>query len=233
MPAYREGAAITPILRDLATAVFGPREIIVVVDALDDPTVPAVEGLRTEIAGLRVELNAGGRGVLQAILTGFARSTGRVVVVTMADGSDDYSALPRMIELVASGTDVVAASRYMDGGRQIGGPRLKRFMSRSAGLTLCWFAGVGTHDATNNFKAYSRRLLDTIRIESSAGFELALELTVKATDAGLRVAEVPATWRDRTSGESNFRMRRWLPHYLRWYAYAFRSRLRRLKGRRR
>ena len=90
-------------------------------------------------------------------------------------------------------------------------------MSRTAGLTLHWFGGVATHDPTNNFKLYSRRLLDATPIESQAGFELALELTVKATLAGRRVAEVPTTWRDRTAGESNFKLRKWLPFYLHWY----------------
>jgi hypothetical protein len=48
---------------------------------------------------------------------------------------------------------------------------------------------------------------------------------VKATIAGRRVAEVPTTWRDRTAGESNFKLRKWLPHYLHWYWTAFRARL--------
>jgi hypothetical protein len=109
----------------------------------------------------------------------------------------------------------------MPGGRQVGGPRLKRLLSRIAGLTLHWFARVPTHDPTNNFKLYSRRFLDSVDVESSAGFELALELTVKATLARRRVAEVPTTWRDRTAGQSNFKLRQWLPHYLHWYRVAF------------
>ena len=103
-------------------------------------------------------------------------------------------------------------------------------MSRTAGLTLHWFAGVATHDPTNNFKLYSRRFLDATTIESTAGFELALELTVKATLARRRVAEVPTTWRDRTAGQSNFKLRKWLPHYLHWYAVAFRGRFGRSRG---
>ena len=58
-------------------------------------------------------------------------------------------------------------------------------------------------------------------IQSTAGFELALELTVKATLAGRQIDEVPTTWRDRTAGQSNFKLRRWLPHYLHWYRVAF------------
>jgi dolichol-phosphate mannosyltransferase len=84
-----------------------------------------------------------------------------------------------------------------------------------------------TPDPTNNFKLYSRRFLETVKIESTAGFELALELTVKATLAGRRVAEVPTTWRDRAAGESNFRLREWLPHYVRWYMVGLRGRFHR------
>ena len=147
------------------------------------------------------------------------------MLISMADGSDEPRDVDPMVVLAVAGADVVSASRYMRGGHQVGGPPLKRLMSRTAGLTLHWFAGVPTHDPTNNFKLYSRRFLDTVTIESTAGFELALELTVKATLGGFRVAEVPTTWRDRTAGQSNFKLRRWLPHYLHWYATAFRGRI--------
>ena len=100
-----------------------------------------------------------------------------------------------------------------------------------AGLSLHHLAGVPTHDPTNNFKLYSRGFLDAVTIESTAGFELALELTVKATLMGRPVAEVPTTWRDRTAGQSNFKLRKWLPHYLHWYRAAFVGRVRRLAGR--
>jgi len=63
-----------------------------------------------------------------------------------------------------------------------------------------------------------------VTIQSTAGFELALELTVKATLQGRKVAEVPTTWRDRTAGTSNFKLRQWLPHYLHWYRLAFTGR---------
>jgi hypothetical protein len=151
---------------------------------------------------------------------GIAASRGDYVLVSMADGSDEPEVVDEMVALAREGADVVAASRYMRGGHQVGGPLAKRTLSRLAGLSLHWFGGVATHDPTNNFKLYSTRLLRAVRIESRAGFELALELTVKATLGGLRVAEVPTTWRDRTAGESNFKLRKWLPQYLRWYAIA-------------
>ncbi len=115
---------------------------------------------------------------------GIAASRSPYVLITMADGSDEPHIVDSMVDLARGGADVVAASRYMRGGRQVGGPFLKRLMSRTAGLTLHWFARVPTHDPTNNFKLYARRFLDAVTIESTAGFELALELTVKAIAPG-------------------------------------------------
>lgn len=221
LPVYNEGEAVEPILRNLAASVTTPHELVVVYDFDEDTTVPVVRRLVSEIPSLRGLRNDLGRGVLNAMKAGIADTTAPYVLISMADGSDEPHIVDRMVELARSGADVVAASRYMKGGRQIGGPPIKGLMSRVAGLTLHWFARVPTHDPTSNFKLYSRRFLNSIEIESTAGFELALELTVKATLAKRRVAEIPTTWRDRTSGQSNFKLRKWLPHYLHWYRVAF------------
>ena len=153
--------------------------------------MPVIDRLSSELPAVRGLRNDLGRGVLNAMKAGIAAAQGPYVLVSMADGSDEPRGRRRMVALARRGADVVSASRYMAGGHQVGGPPLKRLMSRTAGLTLHWFAGVRTHDPTNNFKLYSRRFLDTVTIESTAGFELALELTVKATIARRRVAEVP------------------------------------------
>src|SRR5262249_51285703 len=86
----------------------------------------------------------------------------------------------------------------------------------AAGVSLHWLAGLPTHDPTNSFKAYRTDFLERTPIESTAGFCLGLELTVKAHFQGGRVEEVPATWHDRAAGQSRFRLVRWLPHYPRW-----------------
>jgi dolichol-phosphate mannosyltransferase len=127
--------------------------------------------------------------------------------------------------LYDQGYDVVVGSRYMKGGHLIGGPFFKQMLSRLAGTSLYWLRGLPTHDATNAFKIYDRAMVKSFAVESRGGFELNLELTVKAFLAGYRIAEVPSTWRDRTSGQSRFRLWKWLPMYLRWYLYAFRSKV--------
>jgi dolichol-phosphate mannosyltransferase len=225
LPVYNEGEAVEPVLRALAAGVRTPHELVVVYDFDGDTTVPVVARLASEIPNLRGLRNDLGRGVLNAMKAGIAGTDAPLVLISMADGSDEPHIVDAMVRLAQDGADVVAASRYMRGGHQIGGPLVKRLMSRAAGLSLHHLAGVPTHDPTNNFKLYRRSFLDATPIESTAGFELALELTVKATIARRRVAEVPTTWRDRTAGQSNFKLRKWLPHYLRWYVTALRARL--------
>jgi len=141
----------------------------------------------------------------------------------MADLSDDYGVVDSMCGLIAEGYDIVCGSRYMKGGKQIGGPFLKRTLSRCAGLSLHYLFGVPTRDVTNNFKLYDKALLDELVIESQGGFEVAMEITVKAFTKGYPICEVPAVWLDRRAGKTRFRLWKWLPHYLKWYFYAMRS----------
>lgn len=233
IPVYNEPDNITPTLQAIAKHVSFDHEVLVVHDMDEDTTVPVVRGLQDSMPNVRLLRNDLGRGVLNAMKAGIDDARAPYVIVSMADGSDDYAVADAMVALARSGADVVAASRYMRGGGQIGGPRLKGLMSRVAGVSLYWLGGVGTHDATNNYKLYSRDFLREVEIESDGGFELALELTVKATRAGRTVREVPSVWRDRSEGESRFKLRAWLPHYLRWYFRCLAGRLLALVPRRR
>ena len=218
VPVYNEGENVVPALRGVVEHTHTrPLEVLVVHDFDEDTTVPVVKRLQADMPELRLYRNTLGRGVLNAIKAGLRGSAAPYVLVTMGDGSDDPNEIDAMYELARAGADVVAGSRYMRGGRQLGGPLLKRSMSRAAGLSLHWFGGLPIHDATSNFRMYSRRLLDQVTIESTGGFELGIELTVKAYLLGMRVAEVPTTWRDRTAGKSNFKLWAWLPRYLYWY----------------
>lgn len=226
VPVFNEAETIGPLCR-AALASWPPGyELLVCYDFEGDSTLPALAALPAaeKPAALRLVKNDLGRGVRFAIEAGMRAARAPVVVVSMVDLSDDYGKLETMVEGVERGADVVAASRYMPGGRQIGGPWLKGQLSRLGGLSLRALTGLPTHDPTNSFKAYGKAFLDRTPIESPAGFALGLELTVKAHFGGGRVEEVPATWRDRTAGESRFQLWKWLPLYLRWYFWAIRRR---------
>jgi len=218
MPVYNEGANIGRALEEIFAKVTVPKRVLIVYDFDEDDTVPVARALMQEYPGVVLLKNTLGRGVINAVRAGISATTAEVVIVTMADLSDDLTVVSRMESMIREhGYDVVCASRYMRGGRQIGGPWLKGFLSRMAGVSLHWIAGLPTHDATNAFRAYRRSVLQSIPIESQGGFEYSLELTAKAFLRGCKIGEVPSTWRDRSAGESRFLMRKWLPQYLRWY----------------
>lgn len=221
IPAYNEGDTIGPCLDRIRDAVTLPHEVIVVVDTADDSTIPAVEKASSIDARVRHVIQDLGRGPANAIRYGCNIANAPCIVVTMADGSDDPKVIDDLVRLVERGCVIAAASRYMAGGQQIGGPQLKGTLSRLAGRTLYSFAGVGTHDATNSFKAYSKEFIDSVGIDSRAGFEIGIELVAKARRLRLPVAEIPTIWLDRDAGVSNFQLRRWIPEYLRWYRLAY------------
>lgn len=217
VPVYNEAENIEPLLRTIESLVTEAHETLIVYDFEEDSTVPVARRLSSEVNGIRLIRNDLGRGVLFALQKGFASASGDVVCVVMADLSDDISQIDQLAASVRAGAAVVTPSRYMKGGEQVGGPFLKRNISRLAGISLHMLTGIGTHDPTNNFKAYARSFLDEVQIESGGGFEIALELSVKAHLLGREIREIPTKWVDRTSGESRFRLLKWLPSYLRWY----------------
>ncbi len=222
IPVYNESDNIAVCLGRLDKALSGLRhEILICYDRDEDTTLEAISSMEEIPAAVRLVRNRLGQGPAYAMRSGFAAASGDVIVTTMADMCDPPDVISQMVQKVREErADVVSGSRYMRGGSQSGAPLLKGCLSRLAGLSLYWLAGVGTRDATNNFRAYSRRFLASVEVESRYGFELGLELTVKAHNDGFKVTEVPSTWVDREAGESRFRMWPLIPRYLRWYINA-------------
>jgi len=220
VPVYNEAENFPALLAEVERHIPWPFVLHVVYDFDEDTTVPVVHRLAENRPWLRLLKNRLGRGVVAAIRTGFQEVGQGPALVIMADLSDDLRIVPKLLDFYRQGNRIVCPSRYIRGGRQLGGPLVKRLLSRAAGLSLRLLARFPTHDATNNFRLYDAALANELRIESTGGFELALELTAKAFRRGVKIAEVPTTWRDRTAGTSRFRLRKWLPKYLYWYFYA-------------
>lgn len=224
VPVYHERENVRR-LHERLVAEAGPfGEIVFVWDSPDDPTIPHIEALRASDPRVVSARNARGPGVLNALRTGIERARGEAILVAMGDLSDDPRVIPALVEAWRGGAAVVCPSRYMPGGSQTGGPALKSALSRAAGLSLHGLGALPVRDPTNNFKLYDARFLKSVTIESARGFELALELTVKAREAGLTIVEIPTAWTERDRGSSRFRLFKWMPGYLRWYFRAIRNR---------
>jgi hypothetical protein len=139
----------------------------------------------------------------------------------MMPADDDYNQpiIDAMVTKLRSGCEIVCASRFMKGGSMDGCPLLKEILVRTANFTLYHLAGLPTHDASNGFRMFSRKVVDQIPIQSNEGFTYSIEYLVKADRLGWKVCEIPAQWHERKFGESRFRIFRWLLNYLRWYVY--------------
>ncbi|MFX0203639.1 MAG: glycosyltransferase [Candidatus Hodarchaeota archaeon] len=226
IPVYNEGENITDILSEIETKVNTKYHIFIIYDFDQDNTLAAIENYVDKKGSVPVSLvkNRYGGGVLNAIRTGFECVDEGAILVTMADLSDDLGKVDEMFKKVNEGYDIVCGSRYIKGGKQIGGPWFKKFLSRMAGLSLHYLIGIPTHDITNSFKMYTKKVLNDIIIESNGGFELGMEIVIKAFIKGYKITEVPSLWRDRSAGKSRFLLGKWLPKYLRWYWFGIKNR---------
>ena len=221
IPVYHEQENILKLLTNISLKIKIPLKAYIIFDSEDDPTVDIV---RKNIGRYKFSIlciqNKYGNGALNAIKTGFESFKEDACVVIMADGSDDLNSINGMYGLFCQGFHIVCASRYMRNGDQIGGGFIKKTLSKIAGITLYWFTKLPTHDVTNSYNLYTKEVIDMINIESRGGFEIVMEIVVKSYLKNLAITEVPTIWRDRYEGTSKFKLRQWLPHYLKWYLIA-------------
>jgi len=225
IPVYNESENIRATVEDIERKVKTFHKIYIVYDFPEDNTLPVAEELSKQ--GLPIVcMKNSSRGVANAIKTGLRNAFGEYLLVTMADMSDDYSVVDEMCSRMSAGCDVVCGSRYCKGGKQIGGPLVKKLISRTVGVSLRLLTGLPTYDATNSFKMYRKSMLDSMQIESDAGFEVGIEIVVKAYFGGFKVEELPCVWTARQQGKSRFKILKWAPKYLKWYFYALKHMIR-------
>lgn len=226
IPVYNEGEGIKKVIYGIEKVVKIPHEILLVYDFAKDSTVTPAKKLKQKYPAVKLLRNKYGRGALNAIKSGMEEAKAEAVLVTMADCSDDPKSIPLMLDKFQQGADIVCGSRYVAGGKKHGGPFLKSFLSRLAGVSAKYLMGISTHDLTNSFKLYKKSLLNKITIESKGGFELGMEIVVKSHFLyQAKITEVPTIWYDRTEGQSRFKLIKWLPKYIHWYLWGLKKRL--------
>jgi dolichol-phosphate mannosyltransferase len=216
IPTYDEAANVDAIvraaLRSLAEASPDGYGVLIVDDNSPDGTGEIADRLATELEAVRVLHRPGKQGLGAAYLAGFAEvlSLGAGYVIEMdADFSHDPADVVRLIAEARAGADLVIGSRYVDGGAVAGWTWPRRLISRGGSAYARAVLGLRVRDVTAGFKCFSRRALESIDLPSvrSHGYAFQVELTYRATRAGLRVVEVPITFHDRRSGASKMSTR--------------------------
>ncbi len=225
LPVFNEGENIAKQIEELEKTIKTSHEILVIYDFDEDNTVPVVKGLKNKYSNILLIKNTYGKGLINAVKTGFKISRGEVIVVMPADLADNPNTINKMYRKIREGYDVVGATRYAKGGKKIGGGYFKSLLSRAAGMLTPVLLNIPITDISNGFKMYKASLLKNMIIESSGGWEFSMEIVIKANNLGYKITEVPTIWKNRTSGVSKFKLLKWLPKYLKWYASGFLMRL--------
>ncbi|MFA5356534.1 MAG: glycosyltransferase [Candidatus Omnitrophota bacterium] len=226
IPAHNEQDNITDVINKMEAILDIPHELVIVNDHSTDSTAALIDEASRRYPNIRRVDNPGERGFANAIKAGFANNSSEAVVPVMADLCDDLNTVKEMFRKINEGYDVVCGARYINGGSRMGGSRIKGFFSCFVGWSMRFLTGIPVHDVANAFKMYRKSVLDKIDIRSK-GFEISMELALKAYYLGFKLTELPTVWKERTKGKSSFNMVKLLPGYLRVYTWAI---VRRIRG---
>lgn len=225
VPAHNEEDNIEEVIERIEKEIPLEHELVVVDDHSSDKTRELVRKAGAKFPNLKLVENDRDAGFANALRSGFENARGEAIVPVMGDLCDELSSVSLMLEKIDQGYDVVCGSRYMAGGVRSGGSRLKAFLSSWGGRTLYYLVGIPTHDIANAFKMYRKKVIDSIDIESK-GFEISMELPLKAYILGFKITEVATVWKERVRGKSSFRIFKLLPAYLKLYLWAIYKRIR-------
>ena len=202
-------------LLDLVLRIFAQGDhfdVLVVDDNSPDGTGELADAIAERSDRLHVLHRAGRMGLGTAYLDGFrlGLAGGYDVLFEMdADFSHDPTYLPRFIEAIESGYDVVVGSRNIPGGGVRNWPLSRVLLSRGGSLYAGLILGLSVSDATSGFKAFRRQVLEAIDLDAigSNGYAFQIEMNYRCQQLGFRIGETPIIFVDRTRGQSKMSTR--------------------------
>tara|TARA_Y100000310_G_scaffold202413_1_gene202566 strand:+ start:2386 stop:3177 length:792 start_codon:yes stop_codon:yes gene_type:complete len=219
IPVLNEGKNLKILLKLLKSMIDVPHEVLVVHDIIEDNSIPVVESLQKNYNGLRLVHNKTGKGVIYAIKSGVSEAKGDYVLIIAADDIGPVLIIKDMLTLMDRGCELVNATRYAYGGRNIGGVFLSRMLSVTANKILYKLSNFSLTDSTLGVKMFKRDKFNQIKLESlPIGWAVSFEFAIKAQLAGWKIGEVPMVSLNRIQGgKSSFRARKWVREYLKWF----------------
>jgi dolichol-phosphate mannosyltransferase len=205
IPTYNERENLDSIVARVRTSVSGA-DILVVDDNSPDGTGELADKLAAGDRQIHVLHRPGKAGLGAAYIAGFgwALDQGYSAMVEMdADGSHQPEDLPGLLDALEN-ADAVIGSRWVRGGTVQNWPKSREILSRGANTYARLMLRVPVHDTTAGFRAYRAGTLRAVRLDTveSQGYCFQIDLTLRALNAGLTVAEVPIMFIDRTRGAS-------------------------------
>jgi len=222
IPVFNEDEIIINTIKNILFVVKLDFRILICYDYDEDPTLKIIKKNFPNEARI-VFIKNYSKGFNSAIISGFRNSKAQAVIFFMGDDHINHNIIDLCFEKFKKGYEIVCPSRFIKGGEMIGNPILKEFLTRLASFILYNFTSFPIKDATNSFRLFSKKFIDTIQVESQKGFTLSFELTAKAHRLGYKITEVPTIWEERNQGKSKFKLFSFIPSYLVWFFYIFQT----------
>lgn len=187
IPAYNEEKALADVIGKTLEHVD---EVIVVDDGSSDKTSEVAIG-----AGARVIKHSVNLGKGEALQSGFKAIGNDSIIITIdGDGQHNPSEIPDLVRpIIEDGADLVNGSRYMNGPEE-NTPAYRRVGQKVLDIATNISAGTKVTDSQSGFRAFSSKSKNVFRFKDT-GFGIESEMLVDASEAGLKIVEVPITVR--------------------------------------
>jgi dolichol-phosphate mannosyltransferase len=198
IPVYNEAESLAELCQELTEALgrlAQSSEIIFVDDGSSDGSGVMVDELTQSDPRVQVVHFRRNYGQTAALMAGFQHSTGNIIIPMDADGQNDPADIPRLLEKLAEGFDVVSGWRIRRADRLS-----RRLPSIIANRLISSLLGVRLHDYGCTLKAYRREVIEDVRLYG----EMHRFIPIYAAWEGARVTELPVSHRARRQGKSKY-----------------------------
>jgi len=218
IPTYNERGNLQNLV-DVLLEVFEANriegEVLIVDDNSPDRTGQLADEMAAKNKNIHVIHRLAKLGLGSAYKEGFSMAIeklGSDLVFEMdADFSHDPGFIPKFIDKVNEGFDVVVGSRKVEEGGVVGWGFYRKLVSGVGNALARWLCGIKVHDATSGYRAFTREALRAIDCSTlrSEGYAFQIETLFRSERMGLKVAEIPIVFVDRKVGKSKLGVKDW------------------------
>jgi dolichol-phosphate mannosyltransferase len=204
VPTFNERANVRELITRIDSVLVGtPWEIIFVDDDSPDGTSALVKEISARDSRVRCIRRVGRRGLAGACVEGILSSAAPVVAVMDGDLQHDEQLLPRMLQGITNGADLVVGSRYVEGASSTGGlSSIRQWGSDTATALAKRFLNIDLKDPMSGFFMISRDRVEAVAGKlSGEGFKILLDIVTSSPEP-LKTLELPFTFRQRVAGDS-------------------------------
>lgn len=202
IPVHNEADNVPPLVERLTDVLknFRPAyEVLFVDDGSTDQTFDCLKALHEANPRIKVVRFTRNYGQTPALAAGFDHAKGEVIVAMDGDLQFHPEDLPRVVEKLDEGYDIVSGWRDRSND-----PATRTLPSHAANLMMAYVSGVKMRDFGSTFKAYRREMLQNLKLYG----ELHRFIPALASRYGARMIEVPVQWSPRIHGKSHYGLSR-------------------------